>query len=62
MEKKSLKVKCIRNDSKSLPFAVNGIYTRGFDHGGGQFEFYDGQGSNIIAPMRGHYVEFVLLK
>lgn len=35
-------VKCIRNDSKTLPFRVNQIYSVGYDFGGGLFEIYDG--------------------
>lgn len=57
-----MKVKCIRNDSKSLPFHVNQFYSIGFDHGGGNFEIYDGCGSCIIAPLNGHYLEFVIVK
>lgn len=56
---KSITVKCIRNDSKSLPFTVNGIYSIGYDHGGGNFEIYPGDGSAIIAPLNGHYLEFI---
>lgn len=43
------RVKCIRNDSKTLPFRVNQIYSVGYDFGGGLFEIYDGQGSVIQA-------------
>lgn len=28
------RVKCIRNDSKTLPFRVNQIYSVGYDFGG----------------------------
>lgn len=56
------KVKCIRNDSKSLPFAVNQTYTIGYHHGGGIYEIYDGAGSVIHAPLNGHYLEFIAIK
>lgn len=56
-----MKARCIRNDSKSLPYQVNQIYTIGYDHGGGNFEIYNGQVGIIIAPLKGHYLEFVLL-
>lgn len=56
-----MKVKCIRNDSKSLPFSVNKIYSAGYDYGGGNFEIYDGRGSIIIAPLNGYYLEFVVV-
>lgn len=52
-------VKCIRNDSKSLPYHVNQNYSVGYDHGGGNFEIYDGHGGIIIAPLNGHYLEFI---
>jgi len=49
-------VKRIRNDSKTLPFRVNQIYSVGYDFGGGLFEIYDGKGSVIQAPMNGSYL------
>lgn len=52
-------VKCIRNDSKTLPFLVNQIYSVGYDFGGGLFEIYDGRGSAIQAPLNGSYLEFI---
>lgn len=55
------RVKCIRNDSKKLPFRVNQIYSVGYDFGGGLFEIYDGRGSTIQAPLNGHYLEFIEL-
>lgn len=54
-------VKCIRNDSKTLPFRVNQIYSVGYDFGGGLFEIYDGQGSAIKTPMNGIYLEFIAI-
>lgn len=56
------RVKCIRNDSKSLPFQVNQIYSVGYHHGGGIYEIYDGQGSSIQAPLNGYYLEFIAIK
>lgn len=53
------RVKCIRNDSKTLPFRVNQIYSVGYDFGGGLFEIYDGRGSAIHSPLNGHYLEFI---
>ncbi|QAX92082.1 hypothetical protein vBSsoS008_075 [Shigella phage vB_SsoS_008] len=52
-------VKCIRNDSKTLPFRVNQIYSVGYDFGGGLFEIYDGRGSTIKTPLNGSYLEFI---
>ncbi|UIU27564.1 hypothetical protein SA32RD_39 [Escherichia phage vB_EcoS_SA32RD] len=53
------RVKCIRNDSKTLPFRVNQIYSVGYDFGGGLFEIYDGRGSVIQAPLNCYYLEFI---
>lgn len=53
------RVKCIRNDSKTLIFRVNQIYSIGYDFGGGLFEIYDGRGSAIQAPLNGSYLEFI---
>lgn len=53
------RVKCIRNDFKTLPFRVNQIYSVGYDFGGGSFEIYDGRGSVIQAPLNGYYLEFI---
>lgn len=53
------RVKCIRNDSKTLTFRVNQIYSVGYDFGRGLFEIYDGRGSVIQAPLNGHYLEFI---
>lgn len=55
------RVKCIRNDSKTLPFRVNQIYSVGYDFGCGMLEIYDGQGSAIQASLNGHYLEFIEL-
>lgn len=55
------RVKCIRNDSKTLPFRLNQIYSVGYDFGGGLFEIYDGQGSVIQAPLKGSYLEFIAI-
>lgn len=52
-----MKVRCIRNDSKSLPFYVGAVY-RAVDIGG-VYEIRDGQGSAIQAPLNGHYLEFI---
>lgn len=52
-------VKCIRNDSQTLPFRVNQIYSVSYDFGGGLFEIYDGRGSATQAPLNGSYLEFI---
>lgn len=52
-----MKVRCIRNDSKCLPFYVGAIY-RAVDIGG-IYEIRDGQGSAIFAHLDGHYLDFV---
>lgn len=54
-----MKVKCIRNDSKSLPYTVNAVY-QASDIGGGMFSISDGKGRAIIAPLDGHYLEFLI--
>ena len=61
MGSKMKKVRCIRNDSKALPYHVGSVYAVGYNHGGGNYEIYDGQGSVIIAPLKGHYLEFVII-
>lgn len=37
------RVKCIRNDSKNLPFRVNQIYSVGYDFGWGCLKFTTGK-------------------
>ena len=58
---KSIAVKCIRNDSKTLPFAVNGVYNA--EDIGGQYKISYMVGVNksdyIHAPLSGHYLEFI---
>lgn len=58
---KSITVKCIRNDSKTLPFAINGIYKA--ENVGGQYKisYMDGAHTSdfIHAPLNGHYLEFI---
>lgn len=54
-------VRCIRNDSKALPFYVGVIYSVGYHHGGGIYEIYDGAGSVIQAPLNCHYLEFIAI-
>ena len=56
------RVKCIRNDSKTLPFHVGAIYSIGYNHGGGIYEIYAGDGTAIQSPLIGHYLEFVIVK
>lgn len=50
-------VRCIRNDSKALPFYVGQIY-RAVPYLG-LYEIRDGHGSAIQAPLDGHYLEFI---
>lgn len=58
---KSIAVKCIRNDSKTLPFAVNGVYNA--EDIGGQYKISYMTGAYtsdfIHAPLNGHYLEFI---
>lgn len=58
---KVITVKCIRNDSKTLPFAVNGVYQA--ENVGGQYKisYMDGYNSTdfIHAPLNGYYLEFI---
>ena len=53
-----MKVRCIRNSSTALPYIVRAIY-RAVAIPGGMYEIRDGQGSAIIAPLKGHYLEFL---
>lgn len=55
-----MKVRCVRNDSKSLPYIVGTVY-RAVAIPGGMYEIRDGQGSAIIAPLDGHYLTFLPL-
>ncbi|QCW18502.1 hypothetical protein KMB85_gp56 [Escherichia phage vB_EcoS_W011D] len=52
-----MKVRCIRNTSKSLPFIVGAVY-RAVKLCGDLYEIRDGQGSAIQAPLNGHYLTF----
>lgn len=58
MSKGFIRVICLRNDSKSLPFKVCAHYSVGYDHGGGYFDIYDGHGGIIISRLNGYYLEF----
>lgn len=59
IKKRFTMVECTRNDSTSLPFVVGLKYSIGYDHGGGYFEIYDGEGSIIMAPLKGYYLDFI---
>lgn len=52
-------VKCIRNDSKSLPYQVGGTFLA--EYQGGAYKIFDGKGSHIISRLDGHYVEFIIV-
>ena len=52
-------VKCIRNDSKSLPYQVGGTFLA--ENQGGVYKIFDGKGSHILSPLEGHYVEFIIV-
>lgn len=52
--------KCIRNDSKTLPYSVGGSYIA--EYVGGAYKIFDGLGGHIIAPREGHYLEFVQIR
>nr|DAE93292.1 MAG TPA: hypothetical protein [Caudoviricetes sp.] len=52
-----MKVRCTRNISTALPFIVGAIY-RAVSIPGGLYEIRDGQGSAILAPLKGHYLTF----
>jgi hypothetical protein len=52
--------KCIRNDSKTLPFAVNGVYTA-TNNGDGYFWCEGNDGSKVLVALNGKYLEFVIL-
>lgn len=56
------KVKCIRNDSKSLPFQVGETYNLGYHFGGGLYEVICKNGSKVQATLNGYYLEFVEVK
>lgn len=54
-----MKVRCIRNDSKCLPYHVGVIYTA--VPFAGVYEIRDGNGKAIFTPLNGHYLEFIPL-
>lgn len=54
------KLKCIRNDSKTLPYSVGECYYAKYI--GGAYKIFDAQGGHIVAPKEGHYLEFVEVK
>jgi hypothetical protein len=56
-----MKARCTRNTSSALPYSVGLIYGVA-TLGGGMYEFRDGQGSAIIAPLKGHYVDFEIIE
>ncbi|WP_279027225.1 hypothetical protein [Gibbsiella quercinecans] len=57
-----MKVLCTRNDSKSLPFSVNGLYSVDRVHGGGLYDIVTFDGSKIQAPLQGHYLDFIVVE
>lgn len=52
-----MKVRCVRNTSKSLPYTVGEIY-RAVAIPGGLYEIRDGRGSAILSPLNGYYLTF----
>lgn len=55
----NMNLRCIRNSSKSLPYAVGGVYRA--ENLGGILKVFDAQGGHILAPAFGHYVEFEII-
>lgn len=53
-----MKVICTRNDSKTLPY-FPGVKYSADDIGGGMFKISVPNGSHIIAPLKGYYLEFL---
>ena len=52
-----MKVLCIRNKSKSLPYMEGFVYTA-VKICGDLYEIRDDEGKAIIAPLKGHYLDF----
>lgn len=55
-----MKVRCVRNDSKSLPYFVGMNYSAE-PLPGGMYKISVPNGSHIIAPLNGHYLDFLPL-
>ncbi|WP_442904099.1 DUF7244 family protein [Hafnia sp.] len=54
-------VKCIRNDSKELPFSVGSTYNAEYIGGLYKISYMTGVYTSdyIQAPLSGHYLEFI---
>lgn len=52
-----MKVKCLENSSKTLPYYEGFVY-EAEPLPGGVFRIIDEEGKHIIAPMEGHYLTF----
>lgn len=53
-----MKLKCVENSSKTLPYYEDFLY-EAEPLPGGMYKIKDGSGQNIIAPLKGHYLEFL---
>nr|DAU08399.1 MAG TPA: hypothetical protein [Caudoviricetes sp.] len=56
-----MKVECIRNTSKTMAYYEGFVY-EAEPLPGGMYKIKDGAGQHIIAPLNGHYLEFLPIK
>lgn len=54
-----MKLRCTRNTSTMLPFTVGEVY-EAVDFSGGVYQIKGDDGREIIAPLNGHYLTFLL--
>lgn len=54
---RKMKLKCVRNESKSLPYSVGETYSA-TNEGKGIIKIEDNHGGFILAPLNGYYLEF----
>lgn len=52
-----MKVECLENSSKTLPYYEGFVYDAE-PLPGGMFKIIDGAGQHIIAPLEGYYLTF----
>lgn len=53
-----MKVKCVENSSKTLPYYEGFVY-EAEPLPGGMYKIKDESGRHIIAPLEGHYLTFI---
>ena len=55
----NVKLKCVRNSSKSLDFIVGNTY-EAVDRKDSMFEIFSESGWCLICPLDGHFVGFII--